>query len=98
MRPYQGDLPFPCVADPDRRYYQDFGVERALRSVLHPRAMAAAIRGLATVPSSPFAGGSQPSGLPADFMLDERGVILAAHYGRHADDQWSLDEVLALAA
>jgi hypothetical protein len=33
-------------------------------------------------------------GLPADFLLDPDGTVVAAHYGRHADDQWSVDELL----
>ncbi len=34
------------------------------------------------------------SGLPADFLVDGEGVVLAAHYGTHADDSWSVDDVL----
>jgi len=97
MQPYQGLLPFPTVPDPDRRWYHHFGVERSARAVLHPRVMWSALRGLVAAPSNPFAGGSEQAGLPADFLLDERGELLAVHYGRHADDQWSLEALLALA-
>jgi hypothetical protein len=38
-----------------------------------------------------------PLGLPADFLIAPDGSIKAAHYGRHADDQWTVDEMLALA-
>jgi hypothetical protein len=37
-------------------------------------------------------------GLPADFLVSPDGIVLAAHYGEHADDQWSVDTVLLLAA
>jgi AhpC/TSA family len=98
MRTYQGALPFPTVPDPDRRWYRHFGVERSAFAVAHPRVVWSALRGLASAPSNPFAGGSDQAGLPADFLIDSNGTIVAVHYGKHADDQWSLDEVLALVA
>lgn len=97
MGPYQGALPFPAVPDPERRWYRHFGVERSAAAVLHPRVVASALRGLFVAPSNPFAGGGDQTGLPADVLLDAAGVIVAVHYGAHADDQWSLDDVLALA-
>jgi hypothetical protein len=33
-------------------------------------------------------------GLPADFLVSGGGIVKAVHYGRHAGDQWSVDEVL----
>jgi hypothetical protein len=36
-------------------------------------------------------------GLPADFLVGPDGIVRAVKYGVHADDQWSVDEVLALA-
>jgi len=36
-------------------------------------------------------------GLPADFLVDRDGRVLAVRYGEHADDQWSVDDLLALA-
>jgi AhpC/TSA family len=97
MRPYQGALPFPCIPDPGRRFYKYFGVERSSLAIVHPRVIGAALRGLVSAPSNPFAGGSEQGGLPADFMIDATGTIRELHYGTHADDQWSLEEVLAFA-
>ena len=96
MRPYQGDLPFAAVADPKRKWYKRFAVERSMTSTLHPKVMLAAVCGLFTAPSNPFAGGLDQSGLPADFLIDPNGIIKAVHYGSHANDQWSVDEVLSL--
>ena len=97
MKPYQGQLPFPCVPDPERRWYESFGVERSLIAVAHPRVMGAALKGLFTAPSNPFVGGSDQTGLPADIFVDRSNVIVATHYGSHANDQWDVDDVLALA-
>lgn len=97
MRPYQGQLPLPCVADPERRWYDLLGVERSIFAVAHPRVVGAALKGLVAAPSNPFVGGTDQTGLPADFLLDRNNVIVAAHYGSHANDQWSVDDVIALA-
>lgn len=96
LRQHQSGLPFALVADPGMALYRAFGVERSLRSVLDPRAWRAIARGL-----SAFGAGRRPGedalGLPADFLIGRCGRVLACKYGEHADDQWSVDEVLAIA-
>lgn len=91
--------PFAVVADPERNLYRRFGVEASPRSMLDPRAWPAALRALATRASrNPVAGvGGGALGLPADFLFGGDGRIVAAKYGEHADDQWSVDEILSLA-
>ena len=37
-----------------------------------------------------------PFGLPADLLIGADGKVVASHYGKHAYDQWSVDELLAL--
>jgi hypothetical protein len=98
MRPFQGDLPFAIVADPRKELYQRFGVEESLRSVLDPRAWGGFFRGaMASHASSATAGEGGHLGLPADFLIDASARVVACKYGTHADDQWSVDEILALA-
>jgi peroxiredoxin len=107
MRPHQGTLPFAVVADPERELYRDFGVEISPRAVLHPKALAAPFKAstYATITRGLRAGGSPAPprgetalGLPADFLIDAEGFVLAVKYGEHAGDQWSVDELLRLAA
>lgn len=107
LQGYQRQLPFAVIADPERRCYRRFGVEQGVRSLADPRALAAAVRSgrrwLAHRGEPGWAGvgendGTSHLGLPADFLIDPDGTVLAAHYGRHADDQWSVDEMLRLAA
>ncbi len=38
-----------------------------------------------------------PFGLPGDFLIAPSGRIKAVKYGTHAYDQWSADEMIALA-
>ncbi|MFI6507864.1 peroxiredoxin-like family protein [Streptosporangium sp. NPDC050855] len=100
-------LPFAVLADPDKRLYAEFGVESSPRSLLDPRAWGAIVRavarGLWTIalgreraPSRRVNGGRL--GLPADFLIAPDGRVLACRYGEHAYDQWSVADVLALAA
>jgi hypothetical protein len=41
--------------------------------------------------------GGGPLGLPAEFLIAPSGQIKAVKYGTHAYDQWSVDELIALA-
>ncbi len=94
MAPYQGDLPFAVVPDPERLWYAHFGVERSRLAVAHPKVMWSALKGLAVAKSNPFVGGLDQTGLPADFLIDREGKIVALHYGAHADDQWTVEDLL----
>ena len=37
-------------------------------------------------------------GLPADFLIGSDGRVIACKHGMHANDQWSVDEVLTHAS
>ncbi len=96
MRPYQGDLPFAVVADPDKALYRRFGVEAGWRAMLDPRGWPAAVRGMfGRHRWSLTRGEGGHLGLPADLLVGPDGVVVDAQYGRHAYDQWSVDEVVA---
>jgi hypothetical protein len=97
IRPLQEHVPFDLVADAEKVYYKEFGVEASLAYILNPKAVTAAVRGILTGNISlKMTGG--PLGLPADFLIEPGGRVLAARYGQHAYDQWSVDELLALAS
>jgi hypothetical protein len=101
MLPYQHELPHPVVADPERRLFDAFGVERSPWASASPRVWATAIGGMFSGPSNPFERAAH-DGLPADFLIASSGVsegepkcqIVALHYGASSDDQWSVDEVI----
>lgn len=98
MMRYQGDLPFDVIADPERAHYARYGVESSVRAVLDPRSWAAMARGMAAPHAShPLRGEGGHVGLPADFLVGAGGRLLAVKYGAHADDQWSVDEILCTA-
>jgi hypothetical protein len=100
------DLPFAVVADPEKRLYAEFGLEAAPRAMLDPRAWVPIVWGVllslwAIVRKRGRAPAINPQGgrygLPADFLISRDGRVLARKYGAHAYDQWSVDELLALA-
>ncbi|WP_246002083.1 peroxiredoxin-like family protein [Allorhizocola rhizosphaerae] len=97
LRRHQGDIPFPVVADPSGKLYTRFGVGKSWRSLLHPGAWRAALLGGLTGKGGlPRRGERLLLGLPADFLIEPSGHVVAHHYGEHADDQWSVDELLAV--
>ncbi|MDA2809530.1 peroxiredoxin-like family protein [Nocardiopsis sp. RSe5-2] len=105
LREYAENAPFDLVADPGMGLYQAYGVEAGPRSLLSPGAWPGIARGVFRAvrlllqkrpwptPERRPPGGKL--GLPADFLIAPDGRILAAKYGAHANDQWSVDEVLA---
>jgi peroxiredoxin len=106
LRQYEADLPFAVIGDPDKRLYREFGVEAAPKALTDARAMLAILRTLLpvtveTIRTGKLAANLDPHGgrlgLPADFLIAPDGRVLACKYGEHADDQWSVDELLALA-
>ena len=106
MLPHQGYLPFAAIADPQRLLYAEFGVEASRKAVTHPRAWTTplnprtypvVLRGLRNGGSPGPRHGETVLGLPADFLIDPAGRVTALRYGRHANDQWSVDELIELA-
>jgi hypothetical protein len=106
MARYESELPFIAIADPDKRLYAEFGVEARLRALLDPRAWTGILCGVASATAESLRrgklmGNTNPHGgrigLPADFLIAPDGRVRACKYGTHADDQWSVDEMLAQA-
>ena len=99
----EAEMPFPLIPDPERTLYRQLGVERAPSSLLSGGALRAAMAGEAAAirkrsttrgvlgPVKPTGG---RFGLPADFLIAPDGRIAAVKYGKHAYDQWTVDELL----
>jgi len=96
MLKYQAQLPFDCIPDPNKWLYREFGVEASLQAVLHPAALSAGFRGILATRKLYKKAENGIFGLPADFLIDPNGKVLAAHYGSHAYDNWDADQLLRL--
>jgi peroxiredoxin len=106
LRAHVADLPFAVIADPGKHLYVRYGVEAGARALLNPRVWGRILQGIARdLPAllrrgKPAPALQQPNGrlgLPADFLIAGDGHLVAVKYGSHAYDQWSVDELLALA-
>jgi peroxiredoxin len=99
LREYQEALPYDVIPDPDRDIYRAFGVEKSWRAIMTPKVLASVAKGFAQQSGRGTLGTATEShlGLPADFLIDTDGTVLAVKYGEHGADQWSVDELLELA-
>ncbi|GAB7524546.1 peroxiredoxin-like family protein [Paraburkholderia sp. 2C] len=104
LRPFTVELPFEIIADPDKRLYAAFGVEASPRALLSPQAWLPILRGVLRSlgrvvfkrqPVTSFHPEGGKLGLPADFLIDIDGRVLACKYGKHLYDQWSVDDLLS---
>src|SRR5688572_2113222 len=91
------DAPFPLIADPGRRLYALYGVERSwarlAMSVVRPSFLVAAVKATALG----YWGGrvdGEWARMPADFLIGPGGRVLVAHYGAHLGDHLPVSEAL----
>jgi peroxiredoxin len=106
LRKYQEGMPFPVIGDPEKELYRRFGVEASPTAILRPGAWRALPGGYrhaiktavakrrAPLPAAPTNGNL---GLPAEFLISAGRKVKAVKYGRHAYDQWTVDELLTIA-
>ncbi|MBI1283343.1 MAG: redoxin domain-containing protein [Thiobacillus sp.] len=92
--------PFPVLADEQGIYYKQYGIERSVAGVLKGMffrmpTMMYAMFGKGYVPIK--IKGSMTT-MPADFLVDEQGVIRHAYYGKDEGDHLPFDEVKQFAA
>ena len=97
MLRHHAQVSFALIADPAQSLYRQFGATRSILSLLDPRAWPAFMVGLLRHGVELPSRGESLLGLPADFLIDQAGRIVALKYGSHAYDQWEVDDVLALA-
>lgn len=97
LLPYQGQFPFDVIGDPKKSLYREAGVESSPWALLNPVAWPSILKGNLEKVKPKGGPDGGPFGLPADFLISPDGKIVDAHYGSHAFDQWSVDELLAKA-
>jgi peroxiredoxin len=97
-RAQRDETPFPLVADPDKRVFRMFGVEKSWRGMFSLAVwrdyLLAMLKGYSPGMLSHDGG---ITGHPADFIVDPDGRIACAHYGRdYADSLTAADVVRAV--
>ena len=92
------DLPFQAIADPAKRIFHAYGVEESLGGMFAREVARDYARAIgAGFYSKPFGYHGGIKGHPADFIVDDGGVIKHAHYGENYADSLGVDEVVSLA-
>lgn len=98
LLPYQGHFPFDVIGDTTKALYRKYGVESSISAFLSLKAWAASLKGNLRKDKPEMKG--MPNGgifgLPADVLMSSDGLVKAVHYGAHAYDQWTVDELLEL--
>ncbi|MDE2087797.1 MAG: AhpC/TSA family protein [Xanthomonadaceae bacterium] len=90
--------PFRLVADPQMVVYGPYGIERSMLGMLRsmmarvPRLIRSLRLGQARLPAGHL------STMPADFLIDERGYVRRAYYGRDLGDHLPMADVQAFAS
>lgn len=86
--------PFPVLSDPERVYYKKYGVRRSVGGMIKgmtlrsPRLFKGMLMGnLPTEISSSYLT------MPANFLIDENGIIQFVHYGRDEGDHMPIHKV-----
>jgi peroxiredoxin len=89
-------VPFGCYADPKRRLYDGFGLERraGLRRVLDPRQLGPTLRAL-RAGHRMYKGRLSVRQMPGTFLIDRDGEVVYEHRNRFPADNPTIEELLA---
>lgn len=91
------ELPFPILSDSEGKYYKSYGLSKSVVGML---------KGMFTRPIEMFKGMSKSKSIlngidgnltrmPADFLIDENGIIKELMYARDEGEHMSLDIIKA---
>ena len=88
--------PFPILADVENIYYKEFGIQQSFSGLLKGMftRMPTMIQGMARGYIPTTIKGSIIT-MPADFLIDQSGIIERAYYGKDEGDHLATEEVIA---
>jgi peroxiredoxin Q/BCP len=98
---HQKISPIPLIADPDKTWYDAYGVESSARksTISHvtqffQTVVRAKINGL---PVHMMKGKESINTIPAEFLIDEKGEVKHVHYAKDLNDRIHLDVIFQFA-
>ncbi len=98
---HQEVSPIPLIADPDRIWYETYGIEqsasKSMKSHLTKFIQTAIKAKMTGVPIHAMADGESISTMPAEFLLDKNLIIRKIHYSKGLTDRMSMDHLLEFA-
>ncbi len=90
------NAPFPILADENNQYYQKYSIQHSVSGMFKgmvfrmPKLMKAMFKGYLPIKIK----GSWTT-MPAEFLIDQSGVIQLAHYGKDEGDHLPFEQVKA---
>ncbi len=95
-------LPIPIISDPEKTWYNTYGLEESaaksrmshLTSFLQTT-IKAKLKGL---PVHMMAGGESMNTIPAEFLLDEQGIVRHLHYSVSLTDRMNIKDIQVFAS
>lgn len=89
------DTPFQIMSDSEGVYYQQYGIEKSLLGVIKGMIfrMPSLIKSM-MMGNFPTNVDSSMTRMPADFLIDENGLIEVAYYGKDEGDHLDVDSLI----
>lgn len=91
-------VPFPVIGDPDLVLYKKYGVQksfwRMVGSMFNKKTRSNLKEGKVLVKGKNLKRDGQMSRIPADFLIDENGIVTKAYYGTTIADHLPLEVIL----
>ena len=86
--------PFPILADESNQYYREYGIEHSISGVLKGMIlrMPTLVKGMMKGYLPTSLKGSITT-MPADFLVDAKGIIQTAYYGKDEGDHLSFEQI-----
>jgi thioredoxin-dependent peroxiredoxin len=99
---FQRISPIPLLTDPDKELFRLYGLKKSIfRTTLsHMMSLAPLLYQAkrAGVPVHLIAGKESFTTMPAEFLIDEEGIIRELHYSRSLTDRFSLERIIQFAS
>jgi thioredoxin-dependent peroxiredoxin len=92
------EVPFPIIGDPELILYKKYAVEksfwRMVGSMFNKKTKSNLKEGKVLVKGKNLKRDGNMSRIPADFIIDENGIIIIAYYGTNIGDHLPLEQIL----
>lgn len=96
---YENMAPVPIISDPNREWYKKYGVEssrsKSMKSHILFLVQTALVAKFKRLPVHWMAGDESFNTIPAEFLIDEKGVLTKTNYWDNLKDRISMDEIMS---
>lgn len=96
---YENMSPVPIISDPEKTWYDKFGVEssrtKSIKSHIIFLIQTALVAKFKRLPVHWMAGDESFNTIPAEFLVDENGILRKANYWNNLKDRISMDTIVS---